>query len=716
MNLFRDPGLSVAVIHNFQIDWAKGYGVVERGSSVPVLPSTLFQAGSISKVVTAAGALSLVEQGALNLDEDVNKRLVSWHVPDNEFTAVEKVTLRRILSQRSGMTVHGFDGYVPGSAVPTLIEILNGEKPATNVPVRVDLIPGSKWRYSGGAVEVEQQLMEDVTGKSFPVLMKELVFDRVGMDNSTFAEPLPADWAARAASGTTFDGTTVEGKRQVMPQMAAAGLWTTATDLAKLAINIALSKRGVYHGLLSEATSREMLTPTGAVGEIALGNMQHVDQMGLGFFLGDASRPDLFGHIGDDPGFQGTLMMFADSGDGLVVLGNSQNAIVLSDYLQERVADAYGWKAYVAPDRFRVGLGEALEVVAARHGTAAALRAFLSVKKMPGANPVRYQPTQNTLIRLGYALLMQKKLPDAIAVMKTEVAQYPRYWNAYDSLGEMYADAGDTRNAIANYKKAIELNPQSDGSREALKRLQPAKVMILGVAHLVAKRDVHNSVFQDSPLSPKRQAQISDIVTRLARFHPTKVLIEADMGDPVFAERYRQYLGGQFALTANEVYQFGFRLAKVAGNPTIYPVDTDGPQLYTEKSPEAAVMTPYLDKNFTNVSDSRFDAFLARSNALETTGTYLDLLRYLNSDAAIRANASWYSIFDGMGREADNAGAAYVAQWYVRNSYIFSNILSVIQPGDRVVVMMGQGHEYLLREFVRLDPNLVDVDPLSYLR
>lgn len=246
--------------------------------------------------------------------------------------------------------------------------------------------------------------------------------------------------------------------------------------------------------------------------------------------------------------------------------------------------------------------------------------------------------------------------------------------------------------------------------------VKKAQIMIVGVAHLVAKRDVHNSVFTDSPLSPKRQAQIADIVTRLARFHPTKVLVEADFGDPKFAARYRDYLAGKYVLGANEVYQFGFKLAARAGNPTIYPIDTDGPQLYTEKSPGASVMAAYLNKHFTTVRDPIFDAFLARSDALERNGTYLDLMRYLNSDTAIRANASWYSIFVGMGREADNAGAAYVAQWYVRNSYIFSNILGTIRPGDRVVVLMGQGHEYLLREFARLNPNLIDVDPLDYLR
>lgn len=243
-----------------------------------------------------------------------------------------------------------------------------------------------------------------------------------------------------------------------------------------------------------------------------------------------------------------------------------------------------------------------------------------------------------------------------------------------------------------------------------------AQVMIVGVAHLVAKRDVHNSVFTDSPLSPKRQTQVDDVVNHLARFRPTKVLIEADSNDPVYAQRYHDYLAGRYTLGANEVYQFGFKLAKRAGDPTIYPIDTDGPQLFTEKSPGAGVMAAYLDKNFTKVRDSAFDAFLARSDALERSGTYLDLMRYLNTDAAIRANASWYAIFAGMGREADNAGAGYVAQWYVRNSYIFSNILGIVRPGDRVVVLMGQGHEYLLREFTRLNPNLINVDPLAYLK
>ncbi len=253
--------------------------------------------------------------------------------------------------------------------------------------------------------------------------------------------------------------------------------------------------------------------------------------------------------------------------------------------------------------------------------------------------------------------------------------------------------------------------PAAAGSQATAPEPVKAQVMIVGVAHLAARRDVHNSKFTDSPLSLKRQMQIADIVRRLDQFHPTKVLIELTMGKPVFMERYSRYLKGTYALPADEPFQFGFKLAKLAGNRTIYPIDTFGPTLINDNSR----IDVFLKTHFNSANDPRFEAYLARDNALEKHGTYLDVLRYLNTDEAIRANASWYSVFDGMGRAADNAGASYVSQWYARNCYIFSNILSVLSPADRAVVIIGQGHEYLLREFVRLNPNLRDVHPLQYL-
>ena len=261
MQTYKVPALSVAVIDNFEVVSAKAYGVVEPGSSKPVTTRTLFQAGSISKPVAAAGALYLVEHGQLSLDQDVNEKLRTWKVPENDFTKSEKVTLRRLMSHTAGLTVHGFPGYDVNDTLPTLVQIFNGEKPANTAPIRVDLVPGKQVRYSGGGVTIEQQLMMDVTGKPFPALMRQIVLDRIGMTDSSYEQPLPPARAAMTAGGARGDGSMVHGRWHIYPEMAAAGLWTTPTDLSKFAIEIALSKHGKSNRILSESMTRQMLTP-----------------------------------------------------------------------------------------------------------------------------------------------------------------------------------------------------------------------------------------------------------------------------------------------------------------------------------------------------------------------------------------------------------------------------------------------------------------------
>src|ERR1043166_84851 len=187
----------------------------------------MFQAASISKHVAAMVALHLVDEGKLSLDEDVNRKLRSWKVPENEFTKTEKVTLRRLLNHSAGLTVHGFPGYEAGEAVPTLVEALDGKKPANTAPIRVDVVPGTIWRYSGGGYEVMQQLAIDVTGKPFQQLAQEIVLGPLGMTRSTFEQPLPKRLEGNAASGHGADGATIAGRWHTYPEMTAAGLWTT---------------------------------------------------------------------------------------------------------------------------------------------------------------------------------------------------------------------------------------------------------------------------------------------------------------------------------------------------------------------------------------------------------------------------------------------------------------------------------------------------------
>jgi CubicO group peptidase (beta-lactamase class C family) len=349
MRLVQVPGMSVAVIDHFQIDWAKGYGVARVGSAMPVTPETLFQAGSISKPVAAVGALSLVESGKLALDEDVNHRLTSWKVPESPFTKDQKVTLRRILTHTAGTSGHGFPGYASDAPLPTLVQVLKGEKPANTPPLVVTAVPGSRWRYSGGGVCIEQLLMTDVTGQPFPEILRQRVLDPIGMSSSTFEQPLPPTRAAMAASGTYADGRAVPGRWHVYPEMAAGGLWTTPTDLGKFAIEIALSAQGRANHVLSQRMAGQMLSPQfPRVGEPTWGDKDHPDRMGLAFFLGDSARPARFGHIGDDEGFTAILIFFGDTGQGAVIMVNSQLGIAMANIVLASIAKEYHWH-YVPP-------------------------------------------------------------------------------------------------------------------------------------------------------------------------------------------------------------------------------------------------------------------------------------------------------------------------------------------------------------------------------
>ena len=452
MELYKVPAVSIAVIDNFKIAWAKAYGITDAGGATPATTHTLFQAGSISKTVAATGALWLVEHGKLSLDEDVNQKLVTWKVPENEFTKDQKVTLRRLQSHSAGLTVHGFPGYAVGEPIPTLVQIFNGEKPANTAPIRVDVVPGTMFRYSGGGVTIEQQLMIDVTGKQFPQFMRETVLDKIGMTDSSFEQPLPPDRAKFAASGTLGDGKVVPGKWHIYPEMAAAGLWTTPTDLAKFGIEIALSKQGKANHVLSQAMTREMLTP-------------QIDHVGLAFFLGEGNNPEEFGHDGDDDGFQADLIMFADSGKGVAVMANSDNGHALAHFLVQSVAKEYGWNYTSQPNP-----GDLLGLIASARGAQTAMQKYAELK-----NSSPKDLDENTLIQLAYGILFTGKVEDAIQVFKLEVQEYPKYWNAYDSLGEAYMDAKQNDLAIQNYEMSITLKPDNQNGINMLKKLKQQK-------------------------------------------------------------------------------------------------------------------------------------------------------------------------------------------------------------------------------------------------
>jgi CubicO group peptidase (beta-lactamase class C family) len=339
MRQLRVPGVSIAFFDHGRIVWAKGYGMADVASGRPVTPETLFEAGSISKPVTAMAALRLVEAGKLELDRDVNTRLQAWHVPENAFTAQQKVTLRRLLSHGAGLTVHGFPGYAQGQPLPSVPQILNGAAPANTPAVVVDAVPGTRFSYSGGGYVVTQLMMTEATGKPFPAIVRSEVLTPLGMTHSTYEQPLPDSLRDRAATGYDGNGKPVPGGWHVYPEMSPAGLWTTPSDLARVAIEMQKAQKGRSHRVLSPKMAREMLT-------------HQIGDWGLGFQLTQQDGTFRFGHGGDDVGFKADLEAYTTgTGQGVAILTNGDGGSGLIQEVLRSVARSYGWKAYQPEER-----------------------------------------------------------------------------------------------------------------------------------------------------------------------------------------------------------------------------------------------------------------------------------------------------------------------------------------------------------------------------
>ncbi len=340
MKHYKAPGVSIAVIKDFKIEWAKAYGVKDIETNESVTTETLFQAGSISKPVAAMVALKKVQEGKIALDEDINKKLTLWKLPENDFTANKKVTLANLLSHTGGLTVHGFPGYAVGEKLPTLPQVLDGAEPANTAPVRVDMQPGAKFRYSGGGTTIAQLAIMDIEKKPFPQIAQETVLGPLEMTNSTYSQPLPDDWRKKAASGHKGNGNPVAGKIHTYPEMAAAGLWTTPTDLAKFAIEVQLSLAGKSNKVLSKETVDKMVAPF------------IEDFVGMGFFIEKHGNALYFGHGGADEGFRAQLLVHKTKGYGAVVMVNSDNGQIMSEIIKG-IAREYGWEDFL-PEPYEI--------------------------------------------------------------------------------------------------------------------------------------------------------------------------------------------------------------------------------------------------------------------------------------------------------------------------------------------------------------------------
>lgn len=316
-------GVSIAVIRNYKIDWARGYGFADVEEKRPVTPQTLFQAASISKSINGVAILKLVEQGKLQLDADINQYLKTWHPSADS----GKITLAHLLSHTAGLTVHGFPGYEVTDTLPTVEQILSGKRPANTKEVKPAFAPGRRMQYSGGGTTVTQLILTGVTGVPYDSYLQKEVLDPMGMNGSSYTQPAPANKKPLLATAYYENGKPVKGKYHVYPEMAAAGLWTNPTDLAKYIIETQLSYEGKSSKVLSPAMTKTRLTPFLNA------------ESALGAFI---VKKKYFSHNGSNEGFSCVYIGSLEGGNGFVIMVNG-NANGLIQEISRSIASTYGW-------------------------------------------------------------------------------------------------------------------------------------------------------------------------------------------------------------------------------------------------------------------------------------------------------------------------------------------------------------------------------------
>ncbi|PCI63892.1 MAG: hypothetical protein COB37_03865 [Kordiimonadales bacterium] len=333
MKFHKVPGVSIAFLQDHKVVWTYTAGVTDFESNQPIDENTVFQAASISKLVFATVLMKYREQHGLDLDANVNDLLTSWQLPPYEWEEKTPVTLRRLLSHSAGTTVHGFGGYASGEQVPSITALLDGSKPSNSGAVVVDLEPGTKYRYSGGGTTLAQLALQDKSGTPLPELAQRLIFKPLGMKHSQYAQPITGDLSKNAALPHYRSGKAVKGGAHTYVAMAAAGLWTTPSDLMRLAGAVQLSAKGSGQTLWSEETVSEMLTP-------------QMSPVGIGFFLKGDGPITAFSHGGSNEGFRAQFFAHTETGDGIAIMTNGDNGSALMTEILNRVSEFYEWGDY----------------------------------------------------------------------------------------------------------------------------------------------------------------------------------------------------------------------------------------------------------------------------------------------------------------------------------------------------------------------------------
>lgn len=346
MKYYKVPGVSIAVIKDYKIDWAKGYGLADTVKNIPVTTETMFSAGSISKFLMAVTALKMVDDGQIELEKPINNYLTSWKITENDFTKKTPITLRMLLSHSAGTSQTSYFGFTPTQPLPTITEILSGAKISETRPVVVNSEPNKEFRYSGGGSMIAQLALMDVSKKSFSNLTQVLLFDKLGMRNSTFEQPVPSKFTKQSAWAYS-SASWFKGMPYVYPQQAAAGLYSTPTDLAKFFIDVQKSYVGKGK-VLSKTITKQMLAPQQNVSDGS-----YKEQIGIGPFLiqrTDNKDPNgvYFEFTGVNAGFLAYGIASITNGNGVIIMLNSGDDVNgLGKEIRRAVAKTYNWTNFL---------------------------------------------------------------------------------------------------------------------------------------------------------------------------------------------------------------------------------------------------------------------------------------------------------------------------------------------------------------------------------
>jgi CubicO group peptidase (beta-lactamase class C family) len=451
---FSIPGAAVAVIEDGQVIMARGFGVADAAHKVPVTPATLFNIGSTSKSVSAWGVMRLVDEGKIGLDDPVQRRLTRWHLPASPFPA-DGVTLRRLLSHTAGLSVSGYRGWGPDDVVPSLERSLSGDDNGAGA-VSIVAPPGSSWSYSGGGYTLTQLLVEEVTGLSFADYMRDAVLQPLGMTDSSFAlTPAVLGKASRA-----YDELGEETPTPRFAEVAAAGMYASIRDMACYALASIGDERA---SKVLKLTSLDLMTTAAPATDGRWGLGYAIQAAGNGFPDG----VERIGHDGGNRGWQTFFWVSRGRRDGLIVLTNGSDGWNVSNQL---VADWMEWKT---GRRLPIPKSIAAAILHMMHtrGVPAALARYRQLKATAAKDYI-FNPGE--LNRIGYALLHRGRVEEAIQVWEFNAREYPGDWNVHDSLGDGYAAGGPARakDAVASFRRSLELNPKNDHAREMIDRIQ----------------------------------------------------------------------------------------------------------------------------------------------------------------------------------------------------------------------------------------------------